>query len=243
MLGPMPLMVALMATAAPATEDPVLAEVRARDAEIAEAHGRGDLVAYRAGLSSRYAYIDVGGKRVTADLLQKRRENDERRVVSSTTTEEEAIRLSETVVLLRGLETGTATYYGGLPRIGASRWSALWVREDDGVWRVVAETATPVRESESLPFVHAPQSSKTLDALAGRWTLALQPPMHLTLSAEDGKLIGSLDGKRVRFNFLPASATHFFADDRPFELRFTADGRSLDLVTWGTVTKATRVAE
>lgn len=239
----MSLMVALVATATPATEDPVLAEVRARDIEMAAAHGRGDLVAYRAGLSSRYVYIDVGGKRVTADQLLKRRENDERRVVSSTPSEDEAIRLSETVVLLRGREDSVATYYGGLPRVGASRWSALWVREDDGVWRVVAETATPVRASEHLPFVHTPQAPKVLDDLAGRWTLALQPPMHLTLRAEDGKLIGSLDGKTVRFNFLPASPTHFFADDRPFELRFAADGQALDMVTWGTVTKATRAAE
>jgi hypothetical protein len=107
----------------------------------------------------------------------------------------------------------------------------------------VAETATPVRENDSLPFVHAPQPATTLDALAGRWTLALKPTMELRLRAEGGKLIASLDDKSVRFTFSPASPTHFFAEDRPFELRFAADGRTLDLVTWGTATAATRVEE
>lgn len=243
MFETMTLIAALLGATAPAVEDPVIAEVKARDSELAEAHGRGDLATYRAGLSSRYVYIDVGGKRVTPDILQKRRENDERRVVSSETTEEESIRLSDTVVLLRGLEHSVSTYYGGLPRTGSSRWSALWVREDDGIWRLVAETATPVRKDESLAFVHVPQPAATLDALAGRWTLALRPAMELRLRAEGGKLIGSLDGKSVRFTFSPASATHFFAEDRPFELRFAADGRSLDLVTWGNTTAATRVVE
>ncbi len=233
----------LLGATAPSDVDPVIAVVNARDAELAEAHGRGDLKAYRAGLSNRYAYIDVGGMRVTADVLQKRRENDERRVVSSETTEREAIRLSETVVLLRGLDHGVATYYGGLPRVGSSRWTAVWVREEDGVWRLVAETATPVREDERLPFVPAAQPDATLDALAGDWTLALQPAMTLRLRAEGGKLIASLDDKRVRFTFSPASATHFFEDDRPFELRVAGDGQSLELVTWGSATKATRVRD
>lgn len=228
---------------APETDDPVLAEVRARDAEIAEAHGRGDLAAYRAGLSSRYVYIDIGGKRVTADILAGRRKDDQRRVISSEASEEEAVRLSDTVVLLRGLERSVASYYGGLPRVGATRWSAVWVREDDGIWRLVADTATPVRDDDSLAFVHVPQPGAVLDALAGRWALALQPPMELLLAAEDGKLIGSLAGQRVRFTFRPASATHFVAEERPFELRIAPDGHALSFVTWGTATTATRVVD
>lgn len=46
------LVVSLMASHAAAAEEyPVVAEVKARDAEVAAAHGRGDMAAYRAGLS------------------------------------------------------------------------------------------------------------------------------------------------------------------------------------------------
>ncbi|MET0655720.1 MAG: nuclear transport factor 2 family protein [Pseudoxanthomonas sp.] len=231
------------ADAADRIEDPVIEQVKARDAELMAAHGSGDMATYRAGVSARYAYIDVGGSRVNADKLVKRRENDNRRVVSSETSEEEAVRISDTVVLLRGLDSETSTYYGGLPRAGKSRWSALWVREDDGVWRLTAETATPVTDSEALPFVPAPQSGATLAALAGRWKLALQPSLELVLAAEDGKLIGTIPGQTARFVFAPASATHFFAEDRPFELRFANDGQSLQLVTWGIPTAAARLIE
>ncbi len=225
------------------TVDPVIAQVQARDAEIAAAHGRGDLEAYRAGLSSRYTYVDIGGKRVTADMLLQRREGDQRRVVSSKASEDEAVRIADDVVLLRGLEESKALYFGGLPRHGLSRWTALWVREDDGVWRIVAETSTPVRSSEALPFVHAPQPASTLEALAGRWSIATEPPLELTLAARDGTLVGTLAGASARFTFKPASATHWFAEERPFELRIAADGRTMDLVTWGTATAARRVVE
>lgn len=226
------------------TEDPVVAQVLARDAELQAAHGRGDMASYRAGLSRRYVYIDIGGQRVTAEKMESRRANDHRRVVSSEASEEEAIRLADNVVLLRGLEHGAATYYGGLPRIGASRWSALWVREDDGVWRLTADTATPVRNSEALPFMHVPQTDATLAALTGRWTLALQPEQDMLLAVEQGKLIATLPGyPAARFVFAPASATHYFAEERPFELRFAPDGKSMSLVTWGTPTAAIRTGE
>ena len=67
--------------------------------------------------------------------------------------------------------------------------------------------------------------------------------MDLILTAEDGTLIGTLAGQPARFTFRPASGTHFFADERPFELRFTPDGQSLSFVTWGTPIAATRVVE
>jgi len=224
-------------------EDPVVAAVQARDAEIADAHGRGDLATYRAGLSERYVYIDIAGKRVTAEMLAARRQDDQRRVVASESSEEEAVRLSDSVVLLRGLERSVASYYGGLPRVGASRWSAVWVREDDGIWRLVADTATPVRKDESLPFVVTAQSGKTLAPLAGRWLLALTPPLELVLQADNGNLRGILSGQTVHWTFQPASARHFIAKERPFELRFASDGQSLELVTWGTATAATRILE
>jgi len=231
------------APAIDAEKDAVIAEVEARDAEIAAAHGRGDMATYRSGLSDRYAYIDVSGRRVTADMLEARRSADLRRVVSSESSEEEALRLSDTIVLLRGLERSVASYYGGLPRVSASRWSALWVREDDAVWRIVAETSTHVEESNTLPFVMSPQSAATLQALAGRWTLSLQPRMDLLLAVEGDHLIGSLVGQSVRWTFRPASASHFIAEERPFELRFAPDGKSMQLVTWGTATAAVRAAK
>jgi len=230
-------------TLAVASDDPILAAVMARDAELQAANGRGDREAYRAGLSKDYVYIDIAGQRVTVDMLDARRAEDHRRVVSSESSEEETIRVSDSVVLLRGLERSVATYYGGLPRVSSSRWSALWVREDDGVWRLLADTSTPVRGEDSLPFVHVPQPEATLAALAGHWRLATDPPMALHLSAEDGELIGSLEGYQARFPFQPASATHYFATNRPFELRFSDDGQHVDLVTWGTATAATRVTE
>lgn len=224
-------------------DDPVIAEVMARDAQIAAAHGRGDLVAYREGLSRNYAYIDIAGKRVTADMLEARRAGDQRRVVSSESTEEEALRIAGDVVLLRGLEHSVASYYGGLPRVASSRWTALWVREHDGVWRLVAETSTPVRDSEALPFVPAPQPAATLDALAGRWQLATTPALELQLEAKDGALIGRLPGQAASWTFRPASASHWFADERPFELRFAADQATLELVTWGTATDGRRLLD
>lgn len=223
-----------------AAEDPVVASVWARDAELAAAHGRGDLSTWRAGLSARYAYIDVGGQRVSADRVEARRDDDHRRVLSSRTSEEEGLRLADDVVLLRGREDSHALYYGVLPRIAQSRWSAVWVREDDGVWRLVAETATPIRNEEALPFVRNPQPASVLAALAGRWTLATTPPRTLDLRVEGDALIGRLEGESVRWTFQPASATHYVATERPFELRVEAGGRRLSLVTWATPTAAVR---
>ncbi len=223
-----------------ASDDPVIAQVWARDAELAAAHGRGDLTAWRAGLSSRYGYIDVGGQRAGADRIEARRGEDHRRVLSSRTSEEEGLRLADDVVLLRGREDSHALYYGVLPRIAQARWSAVWVREDDGVWRLVAETATPIQNEQTVPFVRSPQPASVLAALAGRWTLATTPPRTLDLSAEGDALIGRLDGESVRWTFRPASATHYVATERPFELRVEPGGRRLSLVTWDTPTAAVR---
>ncbi|RYG14014.1 MAG: nuclear transport factor 2 family protein [Burkholderiales bacterium] len=238
------LLLLTMANAAGAgQEDPIIAQVMARDDELASAHGRGDMATYRAGLSQRYVYIDIGGQRVTADTLEARRENDQRRVVSSETSEQEATRLTNDVVMLRGLECSHASYFGGLPRISSSRWTALWVREDDGVWRLTAETATPVKTGAESRYIRVGQSDATLQALAGRWTLQLQPAMQLSLRVENGNLVGTLPGQAEQFVFSPASATHYFADTRTFELRFAADGESLRLLTWGTATAAVRTRE
>lgn len=221
--------------------DPIVAEVMKRDAELSAAHGRGDMTTYMQGLSSRYVYIDVGGRRVTAGTLATRRANDQLRMVSSESSEDEALRLADTVVLLRGLEKSKFTYFGGLPRQGSSRWTALWVREDDNQWRLLAETATPVVGDEGLPFIHVPQSAATLRALQGRWKLDLPTPVEMVLKAEGGALVATLAGQSVSFTFKPASATHYYASDRPFELRFDRGRNKLELITWGQSTAAVRV--
>jgi ketosteroid isomerase-like protein len=222
--------------------DPVILVVKARDAELAAAHGRGDMTTYLQGLSKRYVYVDVGGRRVTPDTLATRRGNDQLRQVASELSEEEAIRIADGVVLLRGLEKARFTYFGGLPREGSTRWTALWAREEDRQWRLVAETATPVASDAGLPFTPSAQPASVIRARQGRWSLALPDPMVLGLTAESGKLIGKLEGHDLQLTFVPASPTHFFALERPFELRFTSDGKALTLMTWGIPTAAHRLS-
>lgn len=222
-------------------EDPVIAEVKARDAELSTAHGRGDMATYLQGLSKRYVYTDVGGRRVTAAQLAIRRGNDQLRQVASETLEEESLRVSDSVVLLSGLERGSFTYFGGLPRQGSTRWTALWAREEDGQWRLVAETATPVTGDGGLPFIAARQPEAAVRSRQGAWQLDLPQPMRLHLIAEGGRLIGTLEGQSIKLTFVPASPTHYFALERPFELRFASDRQKLTLVTWGIETAARRV--
>lgn len=221
--------------------DPVIAEVKARDAELSAAHGRGDMAVYLQGLSRHYVYVDIGGRRVTAEKLAARRGNDQLRQVASETLEEESLRVSDRVVLLSGLERGSFTYFGGLPRRGSTRWTALWAREDDGQWRLVAETATPVTSDAGLPFTPVSLPESAVRSRQGVWALDLPEPLRLRLAAEGGRLIGSLEGQALRLTFVPASASHYFALERPFELRFENDRRRLSLVTWGIETPARRV--
>jgi ketosteroid isomerase-like protein len=221
--------------------DPAIAEVRARDAELAAAHGRGDMATYEKGLSEKYVYIDVGGRRVTADKLTTRRSNDQLRQVESEVLEEESVRVSDSVVLLRGLERGSFTYFGGLPRQFLTRWSALWARDADGEWRLVAETATPVTSDTGLPFTPAKQSAKALRSRQGAWNLMLPQALVLRLVADQGRLIGTLDGQTVQLTFVPASPTHYFALERPFELRFEDDQNKFTLVTWSISTAGQRL--
>ncbi|MDR7270771.1 ketosteroid isomerase-like protein [Pelomonas saccharophila] len=222
--------------------DPVIAEVKARDAELSAAHGRGDMATYLTGLSKHYVYTDVGGRRVTAEQLAKRRGNDQLRQVASEVLEEESLRVSDGVVLLSGLERASFTYFGGLPRQGSTRWTALWAREEDGQWRLVAETATPVTGDGGLPFTQVRLPEPAVRSRQGLWQLALPQPMQLQLTPEGGRLIGTLPGQSIRLTFVPASATRYYALERPFELRFDSKERQkLTLVTWGIETTARRV--
>jgi ketosteroid isomerase-like protein len=221
--------------------DPVIAEVKARDAELSAAQGRGDMATYLQGLSKHYVYVDVGGRRVTAEKLATRRSNDQLRQVASEALEEESLRVSDSVVLLSGLERASFTYFGGLPRQGSTRWTALWAREDDGQWRLVAETATPVTNDAGLPFTPARQPERAVRSRQGWWLLALPQAMRLRLTAEGGQLMGMLEGQSIKLTFVPASPTHYFALERPFELRFESDHDRLTLITWGIATTGQRV--
>jgi ketosteroid isomerase-like protein len=220
--------------------DPVVAEVLARDAALSAAHGRGDMTTYLQGLSRKYVYIDVAGGRVSADKLATRRGNDQLRLVSSEVSEEESVRLADNVVLLRGLERGSFTYFGGLPRQNTTRWSALWVREDDGQWRLVAETATPVTTDAGLPFMPAELPANEVRSRQGLWNLSLPQELVLRLAADGGRLIGTLEGQSLKVTFVPASPRHYFALERPFELRFGEDRNEVTLVTWGISTRGQR---
>lgn len=234
---------AALAGAPPANaeaEDPVMAQVRAADDALTEAHSRGDIARYLQGLSDRFLYIDIGGKRVTKELLVERRAADKRRQLSSESSENEGIRISDNAVLLRGRDKSLATYYGGLPRHGDSRWTALWVREADGAWRLTAETATPVRDDGAQPYAEISLPPGATSAFAGDWLLDLQPPITLSLKPDGNRLIASLSSDPVRFTFAPHAPSQFHALERDFQIVFAPDGKSLTLATWGTPTRATR---
>ena len=227
------------ATAQPA--DPLLAQVQAADEALAAAHGRGDMETYLKGLSDDYLYIDIGGKRVTKAEITRRRAADKRLVTSSEASEDEAIRVSDNAVLLRGREISGASYYGGLPRRGDSRWTALWVREADGQWRVLAETSTPVRDDSASPYARVKLPAGAIEAHAGKWALELAKPITLALAVEGQSLVGTLSSDtEARFTFVPHAPGQFHALERDFQLKFAPDGRTLTLVTWGTPTRGTR---
>lgn len=221
-------------------EDPMLTQVRAADDALSAARGRGDMATYLKGLSVHYLYIDIGGKRVTKEILAERRAADKRIVISSEASEDEAIRISDHAVLLRGRDKSLASYYGGLPRRGDVRWTALWVREADGQWRVIAETATPVRDDSFSPYATISLPADQLASHAGDWALGLPKPITFTLKAEGEKLIGTLSSDPVRFTFLPHAPGQFHAVERDFQLNFAPDGKTLTLVTWGVPTKGVR---
>lgn len=124
-------------------------------------------------------------------MLEARRKGDQRRVVSSQTSKEEALRLSDSAVLLRGLEHSIAPYCRGLPRKGQMRWSALWIRGSDAAWRLIAESATPVRESDTLSFVAVPQGADLLATRVGRWQPDLPMPLELAVRTREGHLVAS----------------------------------------------------
>ncbi len=239
------LVLLLGASALPAAlpaDTSILAEAKAADAALIAAQSRNDLKAMAEMIADDYAYIDVTGNRVGKAQLLSRREGDKLSLSEMVDSEEEAIVLSPATVLLRGKSAGTALYFGGLPRKGATRWSAIWRKDGDGRWRVVAEQTTVIDEGGPKK---ARATLKPADVAphAGRWTLATRTPMAMTLVAEGDTLKASIPGQFTDMIFLPESPGVFFNTLRPFELHFAKNGKSLKMITWGETTPGTRITK
>jgi ketosteroid isomerase-like protein len=222
------------------SENPILAEARAADAMLIEAQSSGDLKAMAEMIADDYVYIDVGGSRIDKAKILSRREGDHLSLSNIVDSEEEAVILSPVTVLLRGKSEGTAYYFGGLPRTGATRWSAIWRKDPDGRWRVVAEQTTVVQQKQVDPPT-VKLSAAEIAAHAGRWQLATEKPMDMVLKADETGLKASIAGQFDDMLFRPSASGRYFNSDRPFELRFSPDGRTLTFVSWGSETAGRRV--
>lgn len=224
------------------TENPILAEAQAADVAYMAATSSGDLKAMADFIAEDYAYIDVNGDRIGKAKLFSRREGDKLSLSEIVDSENEAVVLSPVTVLLRGKSSGTAYYFGGLPRPGTTRWSAIWRKDADGKWRVVAEQTTVVSEPHKYPKAVALAASEVADH-AGTWRLATQKPMDMKLKAEGGTLKASVADQFTDMLFQPSAPGVYFNTLRPFELRFSPDGKTMTFVSWGTQTTGTRIAK
>jgi ketosteroid isomerase-like protein len=236
--------VSALATAGSATvktEHPVLVEAKAADAAYMAATSKGELEVMADFIAEDYVYIDVEGNRIDKAKLFSRRDGDHLSMADMVDSENEAIVLSPVTVLLRGKTTGTAYYFGGLPRTGSTRWSAIWRKDADGKWRVVAEQTTVVADQPKYPPAIALPSDE-IAIYAGTWRLATRTPMDLTLSADAGALKASIAGQFDDMLFQPSARGIFFNTLRPFELRFAPDGTTMTFVSWGIETTGTRIA-
>lgn len=237
-----PIALALASPANAQTENPILAEARAADAAMMAAQSRGDLKAMADMIADDYAYIDVSGNRVGKAKLLSRREADHLSLAEIADSEDEAILLSPVTVLLRGKSEGTAYYFGGLPRKSATRWSAIWRKDADAKWRVVAEQTTVIQHEQVNPPV-TPQPIAEIAKHAGKWRLATRTPMDMTLKADGGGLKASIAGQFTDMVFMPSATGTYFNTLRPFELRFAPDGKAMVFVSWGNETPGARIAD
>lgn len=224
------------------TENPILAEAQAADAAYMAATSSGNLKAMTDFVAEDYAYIDVNGDRIDKAKLFSRRQGDHLSMSEMVDSENEAVVLSPVTVLLRGKTSGTAYYFGGLPRPGTTRWSAIWRKDADGKWRVVAEQTTVVSEPHKYPKAVTLAASEVA-VHAGTWRLATRKPMDMTLKAEGSALKASIAGQFADMLFQPSGPGVYFNTLRPFELRFAADGKTMTFVTWGSETAGARITE
>lgn len=223
--------------------DAIIAEAEAADLAAMRAQNSGDLETFATYLSEDYAYIDISGNRIGKAGILARRSEDRRTLISEEPSEDEAILLAPNVVMFRGRADIVSAYYGGLPRPGSVRWSVIWRKEADGQWRMVAAQTTDRIRREYPVKVRTDVPAETLAYYAGSYTLETQAPLTLKLEAAEGHLLASIEGQFEDMQFFPESETHFFATERPFELRLAEDACSLVLVTFGAETPGKRIVD
>lgn len=224
-------------------EAALVAEAEAADLAAMRAQSNGDLETFAKYLSEDYAYIDLSGNRIGKAQILTRRSEDKRSVISETSSEDETIVLAPDVVMFRGRTDVVASYYGGLPRPGSTRYSVIWRKESDGQWRMVAAQTTDRIKREYPVKVKVAISAAVLASLAGPYVLETETPLVLMLKAEDGRLLATIPDQFEDMEFFPESVSKFFATARPFELSFADDGRSLTLITFGAETKGQRAKD
>jgi uncharacterized protein (TIGR02246 family) len=223
--------------------DHLIAEAEAADRAAMQAQGAGDLETFAKYLSEDYAYIDLSGNRIGKAQILARRKEDKRGILSETSSEDEAVVLGPGVVMFRGRTDVVASYYGGLPRPGSTRYSVIWRKEADGQWRMVAAQTTDRIRREYPVKMRADVPGDVLALYAGTYELATETPLTLVLEAGEGRLLATIEGQFEDMEFHPESGTHFFATARPFELVLSEDAFSLVLVTFGAETKGLRVVD
>lgn len=224
-------------------EAAVIAEAEAADLASMKAQNSGDLETLANYLSEDYAYIDLSGNRIDKAAMLARRSEDKRTILSETPSEDETIVLGPDAVMFRGRTDTVASYYGGLPRPGSTRYSVIWRKEADGQWRMVAAQTTDRIKREYPVKVRAEVAADVLTYYDGLYALETKTPLTLVLRAEDGRLLASIDNQFTDMEFFPGSGTRFFATERPFELVLSEDGCSLTLTTFGAETKGKRLVE
>lgn len=230
---------------APALPDEaaLVAEAEAADLAATRAQNARDLETFANFLSEDYAYIDLSGNRIGKAQMLARRTEDKRTVISETSSEDETIVLAPGVVMFRGRTDVVASYYGGLPRPGSTRYSVIWRKEADGQWRMIAAQTTDRIKREYPLKVRAATDDQTLNRHAGTYALETENPLTLVLKAAGGRLLATIPDQFQDMEFFPESETRYFATERPFELVFQADGAGLVLVTFGAETRGARTAE
>jgi len=224
-------------------EAALIAEAEAADLAAMRAQNSGDLETLANYLSDDYVYIDLSGNRIGKAAMLVRRSEDKRTVISETSSEDESLVLGPDAVMFRGRTDVVASYYGGLPRPGSTRYSVIWRKEADGQWRMVSAQTTDRIRREYPVKVRAEVPAAALDRHAGRYLLATAAPLTLVLEAGEGRLLATIDGQFEDMEFFPESETRFFATARPFELVMAPESGSLILFTFGAETAGARVVD
>lgn len=219
----------------------VIEEVTQAEQRYAELEGAGDVEAQFDLMADDYVYIDVSGKRIGKEELMARRAGDERRSSELELSDLEVLPIAPDAALTRGRWDSRSLYYGGLPRVSASRYMALW-RKRDGRWLLVADQTTPIAERSTVVRERVGLAAERLAALAGRYRLETAEPLEVELEATADALALAIPGHLDEpLAFFPSAPDRFFSVERPWELEFGSDGEEIVLATWGEPTRGRRV--